>query len=314
MSDIAIRIPLKVAENHKDSIEQLIVGIRSTASIQDLHEARARSEAIKAWAKVHGKAKEMRLDLLRIEVEALVRIVELGGLATLPTADQRAAEWLAAMSPLERTRLINESGQVTTARGMCQSIWREEEIRKHNESQFRYGTKLAETPQPPKPYDEAAIAAARDRATSLSGSLANIADQYIRNGVEFTIDEMADEVIADAALSPDLAEDEVINQGVRDVCRRAVKSTPPLSIDGTVIPRLITARNADNKFIRIPVLNATVAHLDDMIEMRREQIEQDKAALQKLEDFAALIRKRGGTSPGASIGSIIMDSAVKAAS
>lgn len=302
MTNIAARIPLKMAEQHRNSITELIAGINATSSLDDLHEARARAEALKAWAKVHGKAKEMRLDLLRIEVEALVRIVELGGIQTLPSADRKAAQWLADMTPVERAKLVNESGSATTARGMCQSIWREEEVRSHNRTRFRHGTKLAEEPQPPT-YENA-VEAARERAGSIAGSLASITDHYIRNGAEFTIDELAEELIADAGLPPELAEDEVINQGVRDVCRRAVQNSPPLSINGTDIPRLITARNG-KRFIRIPVMNATVGHLDDMIAMRQEQIDQDRAALKRLQDFADLIKTRGGRTPDSVIGPII---------
>lgn len=307
MTDVALRIPMKMADNHKNSIAELIAGIKATTEIGDLHEARARAEALKAWAKVHGKTKEMRLDLLRIEVEAIVRIVELGGITTLPAVDRKAAQWLADMTPLDRAKFVNDSGSATTARGMCQAVWREHEVKEMRHQKYNIGKKLAEEPQPPKVFDEDGIVAARERATSIAGSLANITDRYIKNGAEFTIDELAEELIDEAGLPEEFAEDETIQQGVRDVCRRAVQNSPPLSINGTAIPRLIMARNG-KKFVRIPVMNATVAHLDDMIAMRREQIEQDKAALQRLEEFAALVKARGGARPESRIGPIIASS------
>lgn len=171
--------------------------------------------------------------------------------------EQRGASpsLLADMTPLERTKLINDSGNATTARGMCQSVWREAEVARHNAEKFRYGTRLAEEPTPPKKFDDKAVEDARDRAISLAGSLAHLTEEYVKNGVEFTIDELAEEIIADAELDPDLAEDDVINQGVRDVCRRALKQSPPLTINGTAIPRLITARTEEGKYIRVPVMN-----------------------------------------------------------
>lgn len=308
MSAVA-RIPMMMAEKNKGSIEDLTAAIKTADNIEDLKEARARVEALKAWAKVHGLAKEMRLDLLRIEVEALVRIVELGGAETLPAADRRAAEYLAAMSPLERTKFVNESGGATTAAGMCRSVWREEEIREHRRRSVVIGRQLAEEPAPPAAFDQEAIKQARDYGNSISGALAKITDDYIRNGVEFTIDELADEIISDAALPEDLSEDDTINKCVREVCREAVRRSPPLTINGTTIPRVITARNENGKYIRIPTMHATIAHLNDMILMREEQIEQDRIALQRLADFAKLLASYpGGDQPDARIGQLVAGS------
>lgn len=307
MSAVA-RIPLSMAEKNKGAIDDLTAAIKAADNIEDLKEARARVEAMKAWAKVHGCVKQLRLDLLRIEVEALVRIVQLGGVDTLPAADRKAAEWLAKMDPLERTRLVNESGSATTASGMCRSIWREDEIREHYRRSVVIGQKLAAEPTPPAEFNQEAIELARDLSNSVSGALAGIADRYIQNGVEFTISELADEIITDAALPEHLAEDAAINKGVQQVVREAVRRSPPLTINGTTIPRVITARNG-KRFVRIPVMNATIAHLDDMILMRREQLEQDRIALQRLEDFAKLLKDYpGADDPEARIGALVASS------
>jgi hypothetical protein len=300
------RSPLELAESHQSTITALIEAIQGAAEIADLHEARARTEALRGWAKVHGLTKKMRLDLLRVEVEALVRIVELGGADTLTSADRRAAIWLAEQSPEDLHTLLTRSGSATTARGMCQAVWREKEVAEHNRRSFVTGMKLAQHPQPPNSaaYDEEAILAARDHANSLAGTLASIAESYISNGVEFTIEELAEEII-EAALPDDLAEDSVIRDGIRKVCADMVRRTPPLMIEGTSIPRLITARTLAGKFIRIPILNATMAHLDDMITMRQAQIEQEHASLQKLIQFAEQLKQRGADTADTRIGDII---------
>lgn len=311
MSAIA-RIPMQVAQRNVAGIEELTAAIKDADSIEDLKEARARVEAMKAWAKVHQLTKQLRLDLLIIEVEAIVRIVQLGGAETLTTAERKAAEYLAAMKPKDRIDFIHASRTATTATGLCQAVWREQEIRRQRKEAVIIGRKLAEEPEPPT-FDEDAIKNARDHAQGIAGVLAKLTDEYIANGVEFTIDELAEQIIEDS-LPDELLEDDTINKGVREVVREAVRRSPPVTINGTVIPRVITARNSDNKYIRIPVMNATLDHLDDMILMRQEQLEQDRIALQRLQDIAKLLRDcPGADKPNVRIGSLIAAS-VKSAS
>lgn len=308
MSAIA-RMPIKVAERNANGIADLTAAIKTADSIEDLKEARARVEAMKAWAKVHNLTKQMRLELLQIEVAALVRIIELGGESTLKPAEAKAAAFLAAMNAVERVEFIKENRTATTAVGLCQSVWREHEIRLQRKDAVVIGRKLAEEPQPPV-YDEEAIKRFRDHSNGIAGVLAQITDEYITNGVEFTIDELADEIIADS-LPDDLLEDDTINKGVREVVREAVRRSPPLTVNGTVIPRVITARNG-RKYVRIPVMNATVAHLEDMIMMREQQIEQDRLAVEKLKDFAEMLRRSpGGSEPTARIGDLIASCVAK---
>lgn len=298
---------MSVVHQHESSIADLTKAIREADSIADLREARARVEAVKAWAKVHGLAKQVRLDLLKVEVEALVRIIELGGADILSPSDRRAAEWLAEKSPAERSDLIDASGAASTAVGMCKSIWREAEVREHLRQGATIGRHLAEEPGPPSPFDQDAIRLARRKSHAVSGALAKICDSYIANGVSFTIEEMADEIIHESAISEDLAEDDAIQKGVREVCREAVRRSPPLTINGTKIPRLITAREG-GRFLRIPVMNATISHLADMILMRQEQLRQDSVALRGLEDFEKRLRNCPGATDEARIGALISHS------
>lgn len=304
MSAVA-RIPKMVAERNASALADITAAIKAADSIEDLKEARARVEAMKAWAKVHDLSKQMRLELLQIEVAALVRIYELGGADTLKPAEAKAAEYLAGMDPVDRVEFIEANKTATTATGLCQSVWREEEIKRHRKQSFVIGQKMAEEPAPPPVYDEKAIREARDHSAGVAGVLAQIADEYMDDGVAFSIDEMADRIINDA-LPEDLQEDEAIRKGVSEVCRDAVRRAPALSIDGTLIPRFITARNENNKYIRIPAMNATLAHLDDMIMMREAQITQDQLAVERLQKIAKILRDcPGGDNAEARIGALV---------
>jgi hypothetical protein len=302
MSTVA-RIPVQVANRHAAGLADITAAIKSADSIEDLKEARARIEAMKAWAKVHNLTKQLRLDLLIIEVEALVRIVELDGADTLSAMDRQAAEYLAAMKPADRIKFVHESRQATTAAGLCRSVWREDEIKRERQNRIVIGRQLAEEPTPPV-YDEEAIKMARDYANGIQGVLEKITADYIECGEEFTIEEITDQIMADS-MPDDMVEDDAIRKGVSEVVREAVRRSPVLTFNGTSIPRVITARN-EGKYIRIPTMNATVAHLDDMILMREQQIEQDQIKLDKLKVFAKALREYpGGNEPQSRIGALI---------
>jgi hypothetical protein len=139
-------------------------------------------------------------------------------------------------------------------------------------------------------------------ARSFSGALGALVNAYTSNGVQFTVAEIAEEIIAEASLPDESVADEAIRRGVYEVARLAVMKSPPSVLRGTTIPRLITVRTEDGKYVRIPVQNATVGHLSDMIAMRREQLAQDQAALQKLEEFGALVEDN---SPETRLGPLI---------
>lgn len=283
MTSSVVRVEVSpIVASQIRNLEQLSEAIRSTESMTDLTEARARIEAVRAWSKVHGEAKAMRLQLLVVEVEALVRIVELGGADTLGGRDRETAEWLARLSVEERADLIAKSGSTTTAAGMVRTVWRQQAEREERVAQRKAGAKVATEP-PPVVYDEEAIIAARRHSTNFSAVIADIAEEYLGSGRAFTVDELAEEIIWESGIDQDVAQDESFREGVKEVSRRIIRSTPPLSVEGIPVPRIITVR-IDGKHQRIPVANATLAHLDNDIAQREEQIAHDQAKLQKLLD------------------------------
>lgn len=294
-------------------VADLTAAIRSAATVGEAREARARIEAIKAWAKVHGRTKDLRLDLLRLEVEALVRLAELDGLDGLSSMERRAATYLAGLTEAERDELIGRRGTFTTASGMCSAMWREEELERSARMSRVRGRHFAERPEAPTDvYDEAAIESARAYVHGVSAVLGNVLSTYTSTGGPFTIADVAEQIVEEAANGAVASDDPALMDGIREVVREAIRKGPVGSLDGTVIPRLITARLDDGSFVRVPVENATMAHLDDMITLRREQLAQDRAALDRLEAFAGKVRRLpGGTLPTSRIGALIAASLLK---
>lgn len=286
----------------KDGLASIISAVAAATNLGDAQEARARVEAIKAWAKAHGRVKEMRLDLLRVEVAALVRIVELGGIDSLPSRDREAAKWLASMDPADRERVITESGSATTAAGMCRTIWQgEENARLRRESAVRARSWTAKPPEPDN-EDDLWIA---EHKVNMTAAIRRVVKDHTEAGVPFEAADLAAEVLEEAGGGESWAEDEAVASGIREVVREALRRQPVLCLEGLVIPRTIVAQLPDGKFLRVPTENATVGHLDSTIRLRREQIAADQAALAKLEDFRARI---GAVASETRIGDVLVDS------
>lgn len=288
-------------------LEGVLDAVRRAESIDTLNEARARVEAQRAWAKVHKKVSVMRLDLLRVEVEALVRLVALDGLETLPSADRKAAMWLAGMTEGERAALLDTSGTATTAVGMCKSAWNAAELDQFRAAERRRGARHAESPE----LDDNELARqARERVADVSAVLGNLIDQHVRDGQPFGINELADEVIEEAAIGE---VDPAVREGVREVCRSAIRRSPIVEIDGTRLPRTITTRMESGEYVRIPVENALLGHFDEMRDLRRQQLEQDRAALDVLDVIASQLREIPGAADDARIGDLIARSISRSA-
>lgn len=294
-------------DHQRATLEDVARLVAYAESLDEATEVRARVEAAKAWAKVHGKIRDLRLSLLTAEVAALVRVVELGGGDLLPSRERRAGEWLAGQTVEERSRILAESGTATTAVGMCQSIWRETEIRDRAREMRSAGIAFASEPSPTA-YSESAIRlAASQKASDFAGALSRALSDYGQVG-EFSIEEMAADVMSEASIRPDLVDDPEFVQGVREVCREVVRKAPALSFGDTIVPRFITCMTPAGTWVRIPSPNASVAQLDEMIALREAQIEQDRVALARLVEFANRVKATPGVTDTTRLGSVLVTS------
>lgn len=291
----------------------LAQSIKQINDVDDITEVRARIEAVKGWAKIHGQTKALRLDLLRLEVLALVRIVELGGADKLGK-DREAAEWLASLDEAERERFVRESRTATTAAGMVRAIWRIENLEKEVRWNRAQGRSYGEAPTPPGAYDEDAIKTAHQFVHTVAGALSKTVQYYAPlDGEPFSIEEMAEAVIEDSAVDADLAADPAFVEGVREVCRKAVRDAPPLTMSDIPVPAFITARTAEGNYVRVPTMQATLAHVHEMVELKRVQLAQAAEALEKLERFEDRLRSTPGATDESRVAGLLAASTISAA-
>lgn len=254
-TDIALPDQLPMVEAVRDAI-------RACATPEDALEAAARVQAAKAWAKAHGQLRQHRLDLLRLEMDALIRVAELGGSHLLSRSDREAAEFLLAMTPEAREALAEQSGATTTAAGMVRSFRREQEDEANRRNIRQAG---------------------RDWATGERGAweqIKELVDEYNVNGVPFEVADVADDLMVTA--EPMTGE---FMEGVREMCRTYLRRLPSTELDGTIIPRFITSQLPDGKWVRVPTPSATIADCMTNLRMREDQLEQDRRALERFAQF-----------------------------
>lgn len=268
------------------------INIASTA--EEAHTLLARVHSAKAWAKAHQQIKQYRLDLLILEVEALVRTFELGGGDLLAKADRDAAEFLAAMTPAERAAMIAESGQCTTARGVVRVHLegREAKARYAAGKEWRPGSATK-----PEPWD------GTDRLASYSevrAALEDVLTDYTHGEAPFTVAQVADELLGDLGLD---GTEEPFIEGVREMCRSALrnqrsrgtdyKQMPLPRFNGVRLPRAVTVRTGADEgddageWVRIPVLRARLSHMREMSRARWDQIVHDQRAAESLDQLIA---------------------------
>lgn len=273
--------------------------IALTETPEEANEARARIESAKAWARAHNLLRDYRLELLTLEIEALVRVADLDGLDLLSSADAHSAQFLAAMTAEARAAMIADAGSCTTAGGLVRRVMLDADERARREAGRNW--------KPPAPSDSVDPSLIhRQRARAVREVMADLLDEYVETGKPFTVDEFTDGLIAECVDDDATgAEEQPFLEGVREMIRGALRRDPQHAIDGVKIPRVITARTPGGAYVRIPTTSATLAHLYDSLSMRDEQLDQDRAARDRFAEFVRLVEKRPEASNGATVGEII---------
>lgn len=281
--------------------------IHNAWTAEQAYDISAKVAMAKAWAKAHGKAKELRLQLLHAEVECLVRVWELDGSNLLDNSSRRAAKWWAGKTPAARHALIEASGNSTTAEGLANKLRAEEEEKKRDERDERWGRNYAQGQRVHMGNHEGKELPPESDWRTPMQILGSMLDRFTDAGEPFTVADVADELIATARLGDDEADDAFRN-GVRSVVKHAIRSAATGDFDGTAIPKLLTITSPTGGWIRIPTLSATVQDARDALAIRHEQLEANRVAVEKIERFVAKLEDFSDGDGAMNIGDVITKS------
>lgn len=257
MSDLAV-----IETDQRELVASIRAAIAATASTAEVMDLKERIEAARVWAKAYQQINEHRADLLRLEVDALVRLVELDGLHLLSTVEANTARWLAGAGVEGRAEILSRYGAAASAQGMR---WMEsrDSGRKVRQSVAR----------------EAGRQWVQDRSEAQAAIVSEL-DTFFDLGLPFEVADLASRVAMNlGAPSDDFME------GVREMCRTALRKSPSTTVAGTVIPRFVTSRVDANQWVRVPTMHATYGDLLESLAMREEQLRQDQEALGRFREF-----------------------------
>lgn len=272
------------------SVVNMIVEARDPQQVLDI---KARADAARAWARAHKRIKEVRLDLLRIEMAALRRIAEFGAFDLLSGTDRAAAVWLSKATDAEIEEALDRAASSTTAASVVKRAQAFETIR----ARTKAGEEYAEEPDLPPDQGFAGMTdndlrEANNRAQNITGALNDLVRTYTAIDSEFTIDELVEEVLHDSSIPlAEDREDAAFRKGVERIVKQAVAEAVPPKLGPTPIPRILTCRTPDGKYMRIPTVNARLPHLDDQIAIREEQLARSAQAVERLKDMRARLEE-----------------------
>lgn len=272
------------------TVAQLRAAITQTGDVDVVVETRDRVRLAREWARIHGLVQEVHHDLLRLDIECLRRVAQLGGIKELPPSYRLAATFFGSLNDAEIDALLAEHGGRSTALGIYLAIERarREEGWRRDGRRFATGAYAGDGNGP----DDASMR--EMHRTTVKAALEVLLEDF--SSQSFSIAEIADEVLA--ATGIDSAGDEGLRKGVSEVCRDAVRRAPALFVGSLRAPRFVTCLRDDSstiRYLRVPFETATLPQLDQMIALRREQLEQDAAALAHLEALAAELATHGTT-------------------
>ena len=283
----AIATQSQHASEMRVTLAAIAAAVRATDDAETLKANTDKVRMAREWARLHKVTREVHADLIRVEVECLRRLAQLGteGLALLTPNERKAAEFFASLDDDDIEAVVADFGDRSTA---C-AIYRAH-VKASESSYMRdLGRRIArgEEPWDSSLSDEQKMADAVERFRfNTAGAVEQLLSEYATAGTAFYVEDVADDLISRLN-----AEDGIkvggaaIREGIREVCRKAIRSSRPATIFGTDAPRFVTCSahpDSDQDFMRVPFENATLPQLEEMVTLRRKQLEEDQAALARL--------------------------------
>ena len=299
----------------EQDVASLIRAVKATPNLEDVVEVRARIEAARAWAKVHKQTKNHRLDLLFLEVEALLRTYQLGGCEYLSASEQEFAEHLGRLTDDERSAWVAAQAAHTTAAGMWRAFKRDGKAAEKNRAEIEDWRRHAQG-RGARYSAESLKYAVQVANSTMRAHMEQILIDITEVGQEFTVAEVADALLLQVAPGYSTGSDPTVVAGVKEVVRSAIRRAIPAEWDGEKLPKYVTAYREDSEgephYFHVPTMSAALWQLEHMVNIRREQLDEDARKLAALERLHSKLRSRAA-SDDAIIGDLVLGAAQQAA-
>lgn len=282
MSSTLDRVPAD-ATALRLSIADALSLIANIGTEEQAKEAFDRVRLAKEWAKIRKVAREVRMDLLRLELALLRKVGQLRVLTAVPTTQRPVAEFFASKTDAQINELLAQFGEGATSPLM---VYRRATAEEDHSAARRRVTSGEYAESEHYVADETREWAVKEYAGDLKAGLAAVLEHYYEEDNEgFSIIGLAEQVCDSVGLDQRSAIWGT-REGLLEVCRKAVRDAPSVAVNGTEVPRFITCLDRTSpipdKWIRVPFHVATLDQLRDMVDLRRQQAATAKAVAENL--------------------------------
>lgn len=257
----------------RSSITDALAFISSIGTEEQSREAYDRVQLAKEWARIRKVGREVRRDLLRLEIHLLRKVAQLGTLTALPTSHRAAAKFFADKTDEQVEALLGEFAEDVTS---SVTIYRRV-LCNDEQTEARRLVTSGDYARPDHVYlaDETRDWAVQEYSGDLKAGLAALLEHYYDEDEDgFSVLSLAEQVCQSVGLD----ERSAIwgaHEGLLEVCRKAIRDAPTVAVMGTDAPRFVTclrrAPGLTPYWIRVPFHAATLEQLHDMLTLRREQ-------------------------------------------
>lgn len=267
----------------RSDLERMAEAIRN-APAADVREGLDRVKLAREWAKIRKLSESMRRELLWLEAVCLRRLAQLDALDQIPTVHRPAARHFAALDDTALAALLDAAAKASSATAAFAQWKRGEEFAEDRRRTVQWALhgEDREYHWEPDRVDSFALMHAQD----VRGAVAVVLEDAIGRNA-FTVDEVVEQIIEEHL--PERNGDVAIREGIAEVVRRAIRTAPVVvAEDGRDLPRFITCQSPEGYWLRVPIERATVGQYREMVSLRRQQLEIDRAALEALEQVGDL--------------------------
>lgn len=282
-----------------DAIAAIAVYARSVDTTDELASLAARIRAARELVKAQDDVRDIRRMLMHAEVAVLLRRYDL--------ADPKLTTWdKVAIRAFQRagTEATHDFVEKHFEEfGKASQLGRALRDQQSSEDALSAGKNLARSPRDIAEWAER-LAARDPDADELQDRLREAAredvatmmrrliDSYTYTGEPFTVEDVTDALIGRMGADTELIEDAAFRDGVRRVCREAVRAASVIEFEGERLPSTVAVETAHG-WVRVPIGSSTPAHLAATIREREAQIARDRASVARFSRFLEMVTSAG---------------------
>ena len=248
--------------------DKVIIEINNYFTESDIKDTINKVKKARELAKVLEKLNEVRLDLFRIEIAAVIRASELDINIKGVTKEESKMFQSIGNRPEEYQSLY---GEVWTT---SQVVWA-----------YRRKVKIGEAKDRGRSFYKEQAAKNENHESfyySLQDAMRTIIETASKQDKPFSTDDLYKSLIKSVKYENPESDIEAYSEGVKEICRNAMRSEKILTIGEKKAPAFITTKTINGNYLRVPFRLSNIEQLESMIEIREEQLRQDQMALENL--------------------------------